>query len=218
MRALHNPDRCKEFEMSMALEAESESAREFVLREYQRRTPKSALAHQAARGVMPGGDTRTTTYFEPYPLYMERGSGCRLYDLDGSTYLDFLGNYTSIICGHAHPHILGAVAEQLQKGTAFGSAIEAQTRLATELRGRLPSLQSMRFCNSGTEATMSAIRAAKAFTGRAKILKMEGGYHGSHDAVEVSVAPPAALAGPADAPLSVPASPGLFAGIAAEVL
>jgi len=201
----------------MALEAKLEETRDFVVREYQRRTPKSALAHQAARGVMPGGDTRTTTYFEPYPLYMERGIGCRLFDLDGSTYLDWLSNYTSMIHGHAHPRILGAVAEQLQKGTAFGSAIEAQTQLATELRERLPSLQSVRFCNSGTEATMSAIRAAKAFTGRAKILKMEGGYHGSHDAAEVSVSPSAELAGPAHAPHSVP-GPGLFAGITAEVL
>jgi glutamate-1-semialdehyde 2,1-aminomutase len=204
--------------MPVTLEAGLEEARERVRREYRRRTPKSFLAHQAARGVMPGGDTRTTTYFEPYPLYMERGSGCRLFDLDDSTYLDLLGNYTSMICGHAHPHILGAVTEQLQRGTAFGSPNEAQTRLATELCGRLPSLQSVRFCNSGTEATMSAIRTAKAFTGRAKILKMEGGYHGSHDAVEVSVAPSAALAGPAHAPLSVPGNPGLFAGITREVL
>jgi glutamate-1-semialdehyde 2,1-aminomutase len=200
----------------MALEAKLEETRDFVVREYQRRTPNSALAHQAARAVMPGGDTRSTTYFEPYPLYMERGVGCRLIDLDGSTYLDFLGNYTSMICGHAHPHILGAVAEQLQKGTAFGSAIEVQTRLATELCRRLPSMDSVRFCNSGTEATMSAIRAAKAFTGRAKILKMEGGYHGSHDAAEVSVSPSAELAGPAHAPLSV-SGPGLFAGITGEV-
>ena len=203
--------------MASALEAKLEDTRDSVVREYQRRTPKSALAHQAARAVMPGGDTRTTTYFEPYPLYMDRGSGCRLYDLDGSTYFDLLSNYTSMICGHAHPHILAAVTEQLPKGTAFGSAIEAQTRLATELCKRLPSMDSVRFCNSGTEATMSAVRAAKAFTGRAKILKMEGGYHGSHDAAEVSVAPPAAATGPAHAPLSV-GGPGLFAGITQDVL
>jgi glutamate-1-semialdehyde 2,1-aminomutase len=204
--------------MAVTLKARSEEARDFVLSEYQRRTPKSLLAHRAARGVMPGGDTRTTTHFEPYPLYMERGIGCRLSDLDGWTYLDFLGNYTSMICGHAHPLILGAVTEQLQRGTAFGSPIEAQTRLATELCARLPSMQSVRFCNSGTEAVMSAIRAAKAFTGRAKVLKMEGGYHGSHDAVEVSVSPSIALAGPAHAPFSVPSNPGLFAGITGEVL
>jgi glutamate-1-semialdehyde 2,1-aminomutase len=203
--------------MAVNLKARSEEARDFVLSEYQRRTPKSLLAHRAARAVMPGGDTRTTTHFEPYPLYFERGSGCRLSDLDGWTYLDFLGNYTSMICGHAHPHILGAVTEQLQSGTAFGSPIEAQTRLATALCARLPSMQSVRFCNSGTEATMSAIRGAKAFTGRAKILKMEGGYHGSHDAAEVSVSPSVAVAGPAHAPFSV-LSPGLFAGITGEVL
>jgi glutamate-1-semialdehyde 2,1-aminomutase len=201
--------------MSVALEAKLEETRNFVVREYQRRT-RSPLWLTKRLEPSCRGDTRTTTYFEPYPLYMERGIGCRLIDLDGSTYLDLLSNYTSMIHGHAHPHH-GAVAEQLQKGTAFGSAIEAQTRLATELCERLPSLQSVRFCNSGTEATMSAIRAAKAFTGRAKILKMEGGYHGSHDAVEVSVSPSAELAGPAHAPHSVP-GPGLFAGITGEVL
>jgi glutamate-1-semialdehyde 2,1-aminomutase len=204
--------------MPITLDAQLGKVRDLVIREYQRRTPESALAHQAARAIMPGGDTRTTTYFEPYPLYMERGIGCHLFDLDGSTYLDLLGNYTSLIHGHAHPHILRAVAEQLQKGTAFGSPIEAQTRLATELCGRLPSMESVRFCNSGTEATMNALRAAKAFTGRAKILKMEGGYHGSHDAAEISVSPSAALAGPAHAPFAVPGSPGLFSGLTQDVL
>jgi len=110
------------------------------------------------------------------------------------------------------------LADRRDSGRPSRLAGHFRDRLATELCARLASVDSVRFCNSGTEATMSAMRAAKAFTGRAKILKMEGGYHGSHDAVEVSVSPPVALAGPAHAPLSVPGSPGLFAGITGEVL
>jgi glutamate-1-semialdehyde 2,1-aminomutase len=192
--------------------------REHITNEFRRRSPRSAAAMAAASAVMPGGDTRTTTFFEPYPLVMRQGAGCRMTDLDGHTYLDFLGNYTSLIHGHAHPAIIAAVTEQLHRGTAYGSPHEAQTQLAAMLCERVPSLERVRFCNSGTEATLHAIRAAKAYTGRPKILKMEGGYHGSHDAADVSVSPPMAQAGSARAPISVPDSPGLFAGVVADVL
>ena len=192
--------------------------RAHITNEFRRRSPRSAAAYAAASAVMPGGDTRTTTFFEPYPLFMQGGDGCRLTDLDGHRYLDFLGNYTSLIHGHAHPAIVAAITEQLQHGTATGSPHEAQTRLAACLCARVPSLERVRFCNSGTEATLHAIRAAKAYTGRAKIVKMEGGYHGSHDAADISVSPSLALAGSAHAPRSVPDSPGLFDGVVADVL
>jgi glutamate-1-semialdehyde 2,1-aminomutase len=123
-----------------------------------------------------------------------------------------------MIHGHAHPAIMEAVTAQLQRGTAFGSPLELQTTLARLLCARVPSVDLVRFCNSGTEATLNAIRAAKAYTGRAKVLKMEGGYHGSHDAVEVSVSPPAHDLGPAHAPHSVPDCPGLFTAITQDVL
>jgi glutamate-1-semialdehyde 2,1-aminomutase len=185
--------------------------------QYRSRTPNSAALHYAAQRFLPGGDTRSATYFAPYPLFLERGEGCRVTDVDGNEYLDFLNNYTSLIHGHAHPRITEAVSRQIVKGTAYGSPIELQIQLARLLCERVPSLERVRFCNSGTEATMSAIRAAKAFTGRSKIIKMEGGYHGSHDAAEVSVAPPLDRAGPPESPYSVP-SAGLFQGIVADVV
>lgn len=204
--------------MTTTFVATLEAARERVTRQYLQRTPHSARAHEAARRVMPGGDTRSTAFFEPYPLSITHGTGCRMFDVDGAGYLDMLGNYTSMIHGHAHPRIVEAVTQQLQRGSAFATPIEVQTELATEIQRRLPSLERLRFCNSGTEATMCAIRAAKAFTGRGKIIKMEGGYHGSHDAAEVSVSPSAAAAGPREAPIAVPGSAGLFEGITRDVL
>lgn len=185
--------------------------------EYRQRTPKSKAFHEAACKVLPGGSTRTATHFEPYPVYIERGAGCRLTDVDGNVYLDFLNNYTALLHGHAHPRITEVVQRQLQRGTAYASPIEGQVRLAERLCERVPSLKQVRFCNSGTEATLEAIRAAKAFTGRNRIIKMEGGYHGSHDAAEISVEPPLEAAGPAHAPHSVPASGGLFRGIVSDV-
>ena len=204
--------------MTTALDLSFETLRDAVVKHYRQRTPKSAAAHQAAAAVMPGGDTRSTTYFDPYPLSMMHGFGCRMTDIDGWSYLDFLGNYTSLIHGHAHPDIVRVVTEQLARGTAFGSPIDAQTQLAAALCTRIPSLGAVRFCNSGTEATLNALRLAKAYTGRAKVLKMEGGYHGSHDAAEISVAPPAHLMGPAHAPCAVAGSPGLFTGITDDVI
>lgn len=167
---------------------------------------------------MPGGDTRTNTFFLPYPLFVEHGEGCRVVDADGNTYLDLLSNYTSLIHGHAQPKIVGHVMKQLSRGTAFASPIESQVQLATTICSRIPSIERVRFCNSGTEATMNAIRAAKAFTGRNKIIKMEGGYHGSHDAALVSVAPLLERAGPSSSPHSVPDLDGVFRGVLEDIL
>lgn len=185
---------------------------------YRRRTPRSATLHEAAKKFLPGGDTRSATHFAPYPLFMQHGSGCRVTDVDGNEYIDFLNNYKSLIHGHAHPRITEEVSRQLVKGTAYAAPLEVQTRLAQVLCERMPNLEQVRFCNSGTEATMGAIRAAKAFTGRNKIIKMEGGYHGSHDAAEVSLAPEVELAGPSDSPYSVGSSRGLFQGVLKDVI
>jgi glutamate-1-semialdehyde 2,1-aminomutase len=186
--------------------------------QYRKRTPKSAKLSAAAKRVMPGGDTRTNTFFLPYPLFIERGEGCRIVDADGNTYLDLLANYTSMIHGHAHPKIVDGVMQQLSRGTTFASPLESQIQLATAICTRIPSIERVRFCNSGTEATMNAIRVAKAFTGRNKIIKMEGGYHGSHDAASVSVAPPLKKAGPSSSPHSVPDLDGVFRGVLEDVL
>jgi glutamate-1-semialdehyde 2,1-aminomutase len=150
---------------------------------YRRRTPKSAeLAEQALR-ALPGGDTRTSTYFAPYPTYFERGEGARLYDVDGNTYIDCLNNYTSLIHGNAFPPIVEAVQKQMLRGTGWGAPNSDQIRLAALMCERVPAVDLIRFTNSGTEGTMHAIRAARAFTGRDLIIKIIGGYHGTHDAV-----------------------------------
>jgi len=157
---------------------------------------------------MPGGTTRTTTYFDPYPLYIERGEGCRIWDPDGTERIDMLGNYTAMILGHAHPKVVEAIRQQAARGTGFAAANQVEVKLATLLCERVPSLDSVRFCNSGTEATMFAMRLARAFTGRPKIARMEGGYHGTHDYAEVSTHPTLSEAGPPEAPLARPDSIG----------
>jgi len=175
---------------------------------YRQTTPGSRVIHEQAVKVMPGGTTRTTTYFDPYPLYIDRGEGCRVWDVDGTERIDMLGNYTAMILGHAHPKIVEAVRAQAARGTGFAAANPVEVKLAALLCERVPSLDAVRFCNSGTEATMFAMRLARAFTGRPKIARMEGGYHGTHDHAEVSTHPGLAEAGPPDAPIARPDSMG----------
>ena len=175
---------------------------------YRSTTPKSRELHERAVAVMPGGTTRTTTFFAPYPLYIDRGEGCHIWDADGTERVDMLGNYTAMILGHAHPKIVEAIRNQAARGTAFAAANRIEVELATLLCERVPSLDAVRFCNSGTEATMFAMRLARAFTGRPKIARMEGGYHGTHDYAEVSTHPVVADAGPPEAPIAQPDSIG----------
>ncbi len=175
---------------------------------YRRTTPASRALHARAVKVMPGGTTRTTTYFDPYPLYIDRGEGCRIWDADGVERIDMLGNYTAMILGHAHPKVVEAIAKQAARGTAFAAANPIEVELATLLCERVPSLEQVRFCNSGTEATMFAMRLARAFTGRPNIARIEGGYHGTHDYAEVSTHPAPSDAGPADRPRARPDSIG----------
>jgi glutamate-1-semialdehyde 2,1-aminomutase len=152
-----------------------------LIDEYLARTPKSRALFERATEVIPGGSTRTTVYAPPYPPYVARGEGLRFWDLDGNEYRDFLGNYTSLILGHAHPAVVAAVEQQVRKGSAFAAPTEVEVELAEELTRRLPSIERVRFTNSGTEATMFAMRAARAFTGRDLIARFERAYHGTHD-------------------------------------
>ena len=158
-----------------------------ILDTYRAKTPGSMAHHEKAGGYLPGGDTRSATYFSPYPVYMEKGRGCRLYDVDGNEYIDMLGNYTSLIHGHAHPAIVDTIREQAGKGTVFGAVGAIQYRHAEHLCSRIPGMDMVRYCNSGTEATLFVIRAARAFTGRDGIIKIDGGYHGGHDLAEVNI-------------------------------
>jgi glutamate-1-semialdehyde 2,1-aminomutase len=162
---------------------------EQIEQEYVARTAASAEAYARAKGVMPGGDTRTVAFHPPYPLTIVQGEGYTLTDIDGNTYIDVLNNYTSLIHGHAFGPITEAVTAQLQLGTNYAAGLQAQADLAERLTSRVKSVDKIRFTNSGTEATMMAIRGARAFTGRELIVKMEGGYHGTYDDFEVSMHP-----------------------------
>jgi glutamate-1-semialdehyde 2,1-aminomutase len=154
-----------------------------IVDDYRARTPGSAALFERAARSIPGGSTRTTVYSPPYPPYMIRGEGIRTWDVDGNQYRDFLGNYTSLILGHAHPDVVAAVRAQAARGSAFAAPTEVEVELAEEIRSRLPSVERIRFTNSGTESTMFAIRAARAFTGRSLLARFDHAYHGTHDTV-----------------------------------
>ncbi len=152
--------------------------------DYRARTPGSAALFERASRSIPGGSTRTTVFSPPYPPYMVRGEGIRTWDVDGNVYRDFLGNYTSLILGHSHPVVVDAVRQQVERASAFAAPTEVEVELAEEIRSRLPSIERIRFTNSGTEATMFAIRAARAFTGRRLVARFDHSYHGTHDTVQ----------------------------------
>ena len=154
-------------------------------------TPKSRAALDEAEKYLPGGSTRGAQYFPPYPFVADHGEGLYLYDIDGNRYLDYVINATSLILGHAHPRVVKAIQDKAPLGMAFSVPTEDQTRLAKILCERVPSIERIRFTNSGTEGTLMAIRAARAFTGKHKIAKFEGGYHGSHEYASISVHPAA---------------------------
>ncbi len=167
-------------------------------------TTRSAQLFERALDVMPGGVSRNTVLRHPHPSYAVCGSGCRVTDLEGVTRVDFSNNMASLIHGHACPEIVAAVTEQLTRGSAFMMATESEVRYAEHLRARVPSFEKLRFVNSGTEAIMAALKAARAFTGRPKIAKVEGAYHGGYDYAEVSQSPRPEQWGAIDRPQSVP--------------
>ncbi|HEX7212650.1 MAG TPA: aspartate aminotransferase family protein [Methylomirabilota bacterium] len=182
---------------------------ERAITDYQAKTPRSRRLFEEALRVMPGGNSRTTTFFDPYPFYITRGEGARVWDADGVERLDFNGNYTSLILGHANPQVVKAIQDAAAHGMSFPGPSEHEIRLAEILTSRIPGLEVVRFANSGTEATMHAVRVARAYRGRAKIAKFEGAYHGTHDWVLVSVAPDEASAGSRKRPKSVAWSAGV---------
>lgn len=187
------------------------------LKMYPDQDSRSKALYDRARAHLPGGNSRTTVFLKPYPIYAARGAGCRVWDVDGNVFIDCINNFTSLIHGHAHPALVEAAAEQLALGTAFGMPTSSEIDLAEELAARLPSADQARFTSSGTEAVMMALKAARAFTGRAKIAKCEGAYHGTYDYAEVSLDPtPAAWGG--NAPVSVAYAKGTPASVLADVV
>ncbi len=152
-----------------------------VVAEYRSLNPKSEQISSASAAVLPGGTTRTTTFFSPFPPALTEGSGSRVVDADGNSRVDYLNNYTSMILGHAHPDVVARVALVASQGTGFASPTEHEVRLAEMLVERVDSVDMVRFTNSGTEATMAALRLARAFTGREEVARVVGSYHGTHD-------------------------------------
>ena len=164
---------------------------------------------EAAKNFLPGGDTRSSIFWEPYPIYIERGDGCHVWDVDGTDRLDFIGCMTTLVLGNAYPPVVEAVRKQASRGFTFNAPNRYQVMLAKLLCDRVPSVELVRFTNSGTEATLNSIRAARAHTGKNKVAKCEGGYHGTHDVVSVSVRTDPASAGPDERPIPIPSVGGL---------
>jgi len=170
---------------------------------------KSAALYERAQKVLPGGVSRNTVLRNPHPLYADHASGCRVTDIEGDVRIDFSNNMASLIHGHAHPAVVAAVVEQLGRGSAFTLATEVEIEYAEYLCSRNPtSFQKLRFVNSGTEATMACVKASRAFTGRPKIAKVEGAYHGQYDYVEASQTAQPSSWGSVDRPVSSPVAHG----------
>jgi len=175
---------------------------------------RSVALYEEAVKVIPGGVNSPVRAFKSVggqPLFMERGEGPYLYDVDGNRYLDMVGSWGPLIFGHADPEIVGAITEAAARGTSFGASTEAEVRFAQEICEAVPSVEKVRLVSSGTEATMSFIRAARGFTGKTKIIKFEGCYHGHSDAL-------LAKAGSGIATLGLPDSAGGPAGVAAATI
>jgi len=156
-----------------------------IIDEYKRQNPGSKKAFERARKFIPSGCTRSALHWHPFPLCISAGKGSRLWDVDGNERIDFNFNNTNLILGHNHPKVIAAAEEQLEKGTVLGAPTELEPKLAEELIHRLDGVERVRFTPSGTEANMQALRVARAYTGREKIMMCEGAYHGSWDAVSV---------------------------------
>jgi len=177
----------------------------------------SAKLFDRAAKVMPGGNSRHTVFFPPYPIYATRAAGARVWDADGIVRRDFINNYSSLIHGHSHPQIVEAIVAQAERLLSIAMPTEQEIELAEIICDRISGAERIRFTNSGTEGVMLTIKTARAFTGRTKIAKIEGSYHGSEDTASVSVNPDPALWGDPDAPTSVP-GPGGTQNIARDVV
>lgn len=174
----------------------------------------SKAAFEQACHVIPGGVNSPARAFGAVggtPLFIERGEGPRLFDIDGNSYLDYIGSWGPLILGHRHPAVVAALTEKLQTGTTFGAPTSGESKLAEQIVQAVPSIEMVRLTSSGTEASMSAVRVARGYTGRAKIIKFAGCYHGHVDCLLVQ-------AGSAATTLGVPSSPGVPAGATADTI
>src|SRR3954452_140046 len=175
------------------------------------KTDASKREFARAKGLFPGGVNSPVRAFKGVggdPLFMARGEKARLYDIDGNSYLDYVLSWGPLLAGHAHPRIVEAITQAAQLGTSFGAPTERESVLAEKVRALVPSMKKMRFVSSGTEATTHALRVARGFTGRERIVKFEGCFHGAGDSLLVK-------AGSGVETLGLPDSPGVPAALAA---
>lgn len=178
------------------------------------RDEHSRQAFEQAKKVLPGGVNSPVRAFKSVgltPIYLDHGAGSRVFDIDGNQYIDYVGSWGPLIMGHAHPEVVSALQETASKGTSFGAPTLLETKMAELVAERVPSIDIVRMVNSGTEATMSAIRLARGYTGRSKIMKFEGSYHGHADSLLIK-------AGSGVATLGLPDSPGVPEGVAANTI
>ena len=185
---------------------------------YIRSTPKSKALWEEAKNYMPGGDSRNSIFWAPYPIFVDHATGCHVVDSDGVDRLDFIGTMTTLVLGHSPKAVVDVVQKQMTQGVVYNAPNAHQVRLAKLLCERIPSFDLVRFTNSGTEATLNTIRAARAVTGKNKIAKVEGGYHRSHDQVSVSVRVNPAKAGERSHPNAMAATEGLGEGTLDQVV
>src|SRR5438552_740362 len=177
--------------------------------EFKKRTTRSKEIHERAKSSMPMGVSSSFQAVRPYPLFISRAEGSHIWDYDGNEYVDFHLGFGSLLVGHVHPVLVEALRDQLGKGSLYSLPCPDTVFLAEELVRRFAPIEQVRFCNSGTEATMDALRLARAHAGHDKIVKIEGSYHGHNETVLTSTKPSLEAAGPADRPNSVPASKGI---------
>ena len=173
-----------------------------MLEEYVSKTSKSKALYERARKVLPAGVSYGIRYFEPYPFYTAKAKGSKLYDVDGNEYVDFWLGHTALILGHNPPAVVEAVKRQLENGTHYGTCHELEIALAEQVVKMVSGAEMVRFANSGTEANMYVTRLVRACTGRSKVAKLEGGWHGGYDALHVGV----------HYPFNIPESAGLTSG------
>ncbi len=184
------------------------SYKEIVTISFEKIMSKSKRLFNQAIKVLPGGVSRNTIFRKPQPFYAEKGQGCYVTDIEGVTRIDFANNMASLIHGHAHPSVVNAVTTQLAKGSCFTMATAVEVEYAQLLCDRVPSFDKIRFVNSGTEAVMAMLKASRAYTGKAKIAKVEGAYHGAYDYAEVSQTANPGNWGDVDQPNSIPVAVG----------
>ncbi len=180
------------------------------------RTSRSHELHVAAARYLPGGVSSTWQDAPPCPVFIERGAGAHVWDVDGFEYVDLHAGFGTMLAGHAHPAIVRAVTERVARGTHFAQPVADIVPVAAELARRF-GLPMWRFTNSGTESTLAAIHVMRAVTGRTHLIKVEGSYHGHHDAVQVSVYPPADAFGQPEQPATVPENGAVPPEVAALV-